>query len=43
MDEPDCCRCGAKQRSELYRKIPQIVVLFAVAIGLSIIIRLALD
>lgn len=43
MEERDCCHCGAKQRSDLYRKIPQIVALFAVAIGLSIIIRLALD
>ena len=41
--EPDCSHCGARQVNELVRKVPLIVVIFAVAIALSVALRLFLD
>jgi hypothetical protein len=41
--ESECSHCGTRQVSELTRKVPLIVAIFAVAIGLSLAIRLFLD
>jgi hypothetical protein len=38
--EPACCRCGRVARSDLWWKVPLIVVLFVVVIALSILLQL---
>ena len=37
--EPACWNCGAKLKSDLNWKIPLIILMFALAIALSILIR----
>ena len=41
-DEVNCCHCGEAPRNELAWKIPAIIVMFVVAIGLSILLRVGL-
>lgn len=38
--EPVCCRCGEKARSDLRWKLPVIVLIFAAALALAILVRL---
>lgn len=41
--DAECSHCGVRQVNELFRKIPLIIVLFVVTIGLSVALRLILD
>jgi predicted amidophosphoribosyltransferase len=41
--EPACCHCSRRFRSDLAWKIPTIIVMFAVAVVLSLVIQIAFD
>ena len=40
--EPVCWNCGAKFKSEMAWKIPLIILIFVLAITLSVVIKLAM-
>lgn len=40
-NEPTCWNCGTQFRSEMWWKIPLIILLFLIAIVLSLVIRFA--
>ncbi len=41
--EADCSHCGVRQVNELTRKIPLIIAIFVVTIGLSVALRLFVE
>jgi len=40
LNEPTCSHCGQAIKSELRWKIPVIILMFVVAIGVSVAVRL---
>ena len=39
LNEPACCHCGQTIRSELRWKVPVIILMFVVAIAVSVLVQ----